>query len=272
MSTARQKKRLGKEQLERVIDLIHSLEERGLDPFLVNVEDVLRIIHEYFPEWEDPEELNLDAEAVNQIASAIELQSEWVKHRSSTLYTDPFLIEEKLRKLAKDEIGAIFLESWHPVVQLEQLSPHTLAEAIKYWQALVPLDERWQRTEGKPLEAGTATRDELLKQQLIAEEEFSQELERFWEELKQQAEGAEKIEYWKFIGADTYEETVKRAYLTSFLVTYGYATLEVNRLEETIHIIPFNAPLLPADNKQAVSLPIPISLTAWENWKKGEKG
>jgi hypothetical protein len=271
VSTTRQKKRLGKEQLERVIDLVRSLEDRGLDPFLVNVDNVLKIIHEYFPEWEDPEELNLDAEAVNQIASAIELQSEWVKHRSSTLYTDPFLIEEKLRRLAKEEVATIFLTSWQPIVQLEQLSPHTIAEAMKYWKSVVPLDERWQRTEGQEIEAGTATREELLKQQIIAEEEFSRELEKFWEELKQSVRGEERIEYWDFIGADTYEETVKRAYLTSFLVTYGYATLEVDRLEETTHIVPFNAPLPPAGTKQAVSLPISITVEAWEHWRKGEE-
>jgi hypothetical protein len=269
VSTTRQKKRLGTEQLERVIDLIRSLEQRGLDPFLIDVDNVLKIIHEYFPEWEKPEELNLDAEAVNQIASAIELQSEWVKHRSSTLYTDPFLVEEKLRRLAKEDIGRIFLQSWHPIVQLEQLSPLTVAEAMKYWQSLVPLEERWQQGAKNELETGKATRGELLKQQIIAEEEFSQELEKFWKELKRRVADAERIEYWHFIGADTYEETVKRAYLVSFLVTYGYATLEVDRLEETIHIIPFNKPLPPAGSKQAASLPIPISIDAWEHWRHG---
>ena len=36
--------------------------------------------------------------------------------------------------------------------------------------------------------------------------------------------------------ADTYEETVQRAFITSFLVTYGYATLEIDQLEEEIFI------------------------------------
>lgn len=272
VSTKTQKKRLGEEHLQRIIDLCRSLEERGLDPFLVDVDNVLAIIHEYFPEWEDPEELNLDAEAINEIASAIRLQSEWIRHRSTSLYTDPFLIEEKLRKIPKDEIGSIFLKSWHPIVELEQISPHSLMEAIKYWQSLVPLDERWLQSQGLQVETGTATRDELLQQQIIAEKEFSQVLEAFWQELKQRAAGKERIEYWDFIGAETYEETVRRAYLTSFLVTYGYATLEVDRLEEIVYIKPYKTPVRTTGNKQAASLPIPISIEDWRNWKEGVKG
>lgn len=267
-----QKKRLGKEQLQRVIDLCRSLGERGLDPFLVDVDNVLAVIREYFPEWKNPEELCLDAEAVHEIASAIKLQSDWVKHRSTSLYTDPFLIEEKLRKLPKEEIGTVFLKSWHPIVELEQISSNSLAEAIRYWQGLVPLDERWKRMEGLQVETGTATREELLEQQLIAEREFSKELESFWQELKQKAVGREKMEYWDFIGADTYEQTVRRAYMTSFLVTYGYATLEVDRLEEVVYIKPYDTPIPTVGNKQAVSIPIPISFGEWKNWKEGRKG
>lgn len=272
VSTKGQKKRVGEEHLQRIIDLCRSLEERGLDPFLVDVDNVLAIIREYFPEWEDPEELTLDAEAINEIASAIRLQSEWIKHRSTSLYTDPFLIEEKLRKIPKEEIGSIFLKSWHPIVELEQISPHSLMEAIKYWQSLVPLDERWPQSQGLQVETGTATRDELLQQQIIAEKEFSQVLEAFWQELKRRAAGKERIEYWDFIGAETYEETVRRAYLTSFLVTYGYATLEVDRLEEIVYIKPYETPVRTMGNKQAASLPIPISIEDWRDWKEGVKG
>ncbi len=272
MSTGKQKKKLGREQLQRIIDICCSIEEKGVDPFLVDVDRVVRTIHEYFPEWDDPEELCLDAEALHQIASAIKLQSDWIKHRSTSLYTDPFLIEEKLRKLPKYEIAAVFLKSWHPLVELEQISPHSLAEAMKYWQSLLPFDERWRKTEAALIETGTASREELLRQKFIAEKEFSKELEAFWLELRQKISDAPKIEYWEFIGAETYEETVRRAYMTSFLVTYGYATLEVDRLEEIVHIKPYETPIPKVGkDRQAVSLPIPISMDDWKKWKEGRK-
>ncbi len=271
MSTRREKKRLGKEQLQRIIDLCRSIEEKGVDPFLVNVDNVLKIIRQYFPDWENPEELCLDAEAVHEIASAIKLQSEWVKHRSTSLYTDPFLIEEKLRKLPREEIAAIFLESWHPIVELEQISPHSLTEAIKYWQSLIPIDERWQKTQGTAAEAGITTREELLRQQIMAEKEFSKDLESLWHELREKTGDAERIEYWDFVGAETYEETVRRAYMASFLTTYGYATLEVDRLEEIVYIKPYATPIPKAGTRQAISIPISISMEDWKDWKEGRR-
>jgi hypothetical protein len=271
LSAIKRKKRLGKEHLQRVIDQCRSVQEKGLDPFLVEVDDIIEIIQTYFPEWDNPDELCLDAEAVHQIASAIKLQSEWVKHRSTSLYTDPFLIEEKLRKLPLEEIEAIFLNSWHPIVELEQVSPKSLADSVKYWQNLAPLQQRWQYSTPSQTEAGATTYEELLEQQVIAEEQFSNELEQFWMELQAKMVDEEKMEYWDFIGASTYEETVKRAYMTSFLVTYGYATLEIDRLEEIVFIKSLKKPSQKVDLKQAVSLPIAVSFNDWSSWKDGVK-
>jgi len=83
MSSRRQRKKLGSEQLQRIIDLCKSVEEKGLDPFLVEVDDILAVVQKYFPDWELPDELCLDAEAIHQLASVIKLQSDWVKHRST---------------------------------------------------------------------------------------------------------------------------------------------------------------------------------------------
>ena len=69
-----------------------------------------------------------------------------------------------------------------------------------------------------------------------------------------------KIRYWDFIGADTYEETVQRAFLTSFLVTYGYATLEIDRLEEEIFIVPYDKPRTQVLTEQSISVPIAVSV------------
>ena len=194
-----------------------------------------------------------------------------MKHRSTSLYTDPFLLEEKIRRLSKEELATLFLEVWHPIVELEQISLHSLAEAIKYWQSLLPISERWLKTGYLEMETGATTREELVKLRILAEKTFLEELEVFWEELKQRVGGEVKIRYWDFVGADTYSETIKRAYMASFLVTYGYATLEVHPLEEEIFIKPFQEPRSMLGKKQMVSIPVSISFEEWTKWKGGKQ-
>lgn len=269
MASKKERTRRGRDELQRVIDMCKSVEERGLDPFLLNIEDIITIIREYFPEWELPEDLCLDAETVHHLASVIKMQSEWVRHRSTSLYTDPFLLEEKTRRLSREQLATIFLKSWHPIVELEQISPHSLTQAIQYWKELLPINERWQKTSYTETEMGFTSRKELINQKILSEQMFSEELEALWRELLQKVDETEKIKYWNFIGSSTFEESVRRAYLTSFLVTYGYATLEINRLEEEIFIKPHKKLVPLAGKKQVVSVPVPINFDDWIKWKEG---
>lgn len=273
MQLKRTRKKLGREKLQGIIEMCKPVEERSLDPFLIGIDEAISVIREYFPEWKLPEDLCLDAETVHHLASVIKLQSEWVKHRSTSLYTDPFLLEEKLTRVSKELIVEIFLKAWHPTVELEQISLHSLAEAIRYWKGLLPLDERWKIISPEKIETGLATREELIKQRILRDKAFSEELENFWQELKKMVEEKkenDKIRYWDFIGAETYEETAHRAFMTSFLVTYGYATLEIHPLEEEKFIKPYEKPVTKIGEKQLVSIPIAITVEDWMEWKRGE--
>ena len=273
MQSKRQRIKLGKEKLQRIIEMCKSVEDRSLDPFLIDVDEIISTVKEYFPEWEIPEDLCLDAETIHRLASVIRLQSEWVKNRSTSLYTDPFLLEEKLARIGKEDIVETFLEAWHPIVELEQISLHSLAEATRYWESLLPLKERWKEFPPAEIETSLATREELIRQRILRDKAFSEELENFWQELKNQIreKGEDgKIQYWDFVGAETYEETVHRAFMTSFLLTYGYATLEIYPLEEEIFVKPYEKPVTKIGKKQLVSIPIAVSSEDWMKWKKGE--
>jgi len=273
MQSKRERERIGREKLQRIIETCKSISGRSLDPFLVDVKENISIAKEYLPEWEIPEDLCLDAETIHQIASVIKLQSEWVRHRSTSLYTDPFLLQEKLARLPKEQVIETFLKAWHPTIELEQISLHSLAEAVRYWEGLLPLKERWKEFSSAETERGLATREELVQQRILREKAFSEELDIFWQQLKEKVKerGAEgKIQYWDFVGAETYEETVDRAFMTSFLITYGYATLEIHPLEEEIFIKPHEKPETKISNKQLISIPIAVAVEDWARWKRGE--
>jgi hypothetical protein len=264
-------KKLSSERLQRVIELCKSVEERGVDPFAVDVNDIIATLHDYFPEWESPEELSLDAEAVQYLASVIQNQGNWVKHRSTSLYMDPFLLEEKIQRLDKEELVTLFKKVWNPIIELEQLSIPSLAEAMKYWNSLAPINERWQKNGPFHVETGATTREELVRLRILAEKTFFEALEAFWTELKQSVSENENINYWDFVGANTYQETLNRAYMTSFLVTYGYATLELHPLEEEIFIKPFPKPRSELADNKMVSVPISLSHEEWTRWKEEKK-
>jgi hypothetical protein len=270
---SKREQKLGREKLQRIIEMCMTIEAHTVDPFMLDVDDIIKVVKEYFPIWEQSEDLNLDSEAIQHLASAIKLQSEWVKHRSTSLYTDPFLLEEKIAQAPREEMVVLFLKAWHPVVELEQISIHSLAESMRYWKTLLPLKERWKEFAVPEVEIGTATRDELIRARILGDKVFSEELENYWQELKEKvkAKGRDgKILYWDFVGAETYEETVQRAFLASFLITYGYATLEIHPLEEEIFIKPFEEPQAKIAAQQSISIPITITFENWQKWKRGE--
>jgi hypothetical protein len=273
VQSKKEQKRFGKEKLQRIIEMCIAIENRSVDPFLLDIDSIIKVVKEYFPQWEEADELNLDSEAIHHLASVIKLQSEWVKHCSTSLYTDPFLLEEKITQTNKEEMLNIFLKAWHPLVELEQLSMNSLAAALRYWDGVLPIKERWPDVNVEEVAMGTTSRDEMVRQRILGDQFFSEELESYWQELKEKIkeEGANgKILYWDFIGADTYEETVERAFLTSFLISYTYATLEIYPLEEEIFIKPLEMPNMEILTQQSISIPIAVTHENWQKWKKGE--
>ena len=274
MPQHKEDKKLGRERLERIVEMCVAIESHQVEPFTLNVDEIIGVIKEYYPHWEHPDELKLDAEVLHHLAKVIKIQSEWVKHRSTALYTDPFLLEEKIRGTSKEGMANVFLGAWSPIVEFEQLSLHNLAQGLLYWDALAPIGDRWKDIDVSAVATGSISREELVKQRVLSDKEFSEELECHWQELKvkvQEKGKNGKISYWDFIGADTYEDTVQRAFLTSFLVTYGYATLEIDRLEETILILAYAPQHTEALTVQSTSVPIAVSFGDWQKLRNGKQ-
>jgi hypothetical protein len=250
-----------KELMLRIIDLCESVSKRGVDPFDVEVKEFFERLRAILPKLRDWDELHLDINAVLGLANVIFHQGEWIKYKSSLLYLDPLLITWKLHALSPKELAEVFVGSWHPVVDMECLTPHGIKEAMDYWTNLPSFGERARldATEVLPEEVAL---QELARLGIISEEEFVAILERVWEELKERADGR-KISYWDFITARTFEETVDRAWLVSFLVSYGYATLEIKPLEEEILLKPLPKPIK-LERVATFSIPIAISRSEWQ--------
>ena len=241
------------------------VERRGANPFEVEIKEILGTLKKYLPHWKDLEDFVLDAEALNMIASIVNLQGNWVKHRSTSLYVDPLLIELKIKMIDEGRLVDMFAKAWHPIVEFEGLSKKRVGEAVDYWNQLLSLEERRVILPAPVDSLGSTSFEELLKLKIVPEKSFNELLQNLWEELKRMVGDRDQISYWDFIQADTYKEMIYRAYMTSFLVTYGYAAMEVNPIEEEAFLIPYEERRETATKTQSVSIPIAID---YETWKR----
>jgi hypothetical protein len=143
-------------------------------------------------------------------------------------------VQLKLKLLDKRDLSECLLKSLHPIAVLDQLSPKALERAFVYWRDLVPLADRFKDEFGKygvvPGQIGYA---DLIELRIFTEEEFDSRLKNLGEELADSAHG-DWIDYRGFIKGKDLNETYSRAYLLSFLVSDGKATIRVDPLTEQI--------------------------------------
>jgi len=258
-----------RELLLRVIDLCESVRRNEVDPFEVRVGEFLRRLRELLPKLRDLQDLYLDLHALVGLTEVILKQEEWVKHRSSLLYLDPLLISLKVQVMSPKELAEVMVRAWHPTVELEVLSLPALSEAKDYWTNLPPLEERRRELEGGGEGAGELPLEELRRMGILGREEFEGLLRKLWEELRERA-GKGGISYWEFISAPTFEETVRRAWLVSFLVSYGYAGMELKPLEDDLLLFPYPSP---QRREEGMSVPISLSKEKWrEKRGRGRRG
>ena len=120
------------EELLRVIELCRQVESSSANPFDVDIAEKIRLLKERLPEWKYLDELLVDSEALLELAQIVKLQDEWLKHRASSLYIDPLLIQLKIKLLAKESLSEAFIKSWYPFVQIDQISPKDLEKTFVY--------------------------------------------------------------------------------------------------------------------------------------------
>lgn len=172
----------------------------------------------------------MDSEAMLELALIVKLQDQWLKSKASALYIDPLLIQLKLKLLPKEALSEAFVKSWHPVAQVDQLSPRGLERAFIYWRELIPVSERFKDQFGTyGIRPGVVDYSDLISLGVFTEEQFESGLLQLHDELLQKSNG-EWVDYREFIGDDSFESRVRRAYQLAFLISEGRALLKTEPL------------------------------------------
>jgi len=237
------------EAVDRIIGLCRQVESGGSDPFSVDVVALLEKLKLLLGEWKTVPQLARDAEAVYRIAMLIKLQEEVVKHRSSLLYTDPLLVELKVLASDPGDLARAFLRAWRPIASLQQLNLEQLRLAYDYWSNL----RRLQLDEYESRMPSSLDLEQLKSMGVLVDEVQSKLLEEMHGELIRRSSGG-RMNYWEFVADRDFANTVKKAVLVSFLVTLGYAELEIEPLENRIWLKPKEAAEIPraAEKKSLV--------------------
>src|SRR3989442_6676681 len=117
--------------------------------------------------------------------------------------------------------------SWHPIVELEQLTLASTKEAKEFWERMLSFFERRKRLHLGPfVSADAADFGELARMRVVEEKAYTRKMQDLWKELKESAKKEERVDYWNFVRGSDFAETIALAQLVSFLVPYGYANLQ----------------------------------------------
>ncbi|MEA1998993.1 MAG: hypothetical protein U9N61_06700 [Euryarchaeota archaeon] len=250
------------DELFRLINFCKTVQKEGTDPFDLDVKKFLETLKQYLNKWKSRDDLLLDAEVISELTKIIELQGKWIRDRSSSFYVDPVLMELKMKMLEPVQLANAFFKSWQPIIAMDRLTPKRLKEGLDYWNALSPFAERGDEF---PLpstsETDTFNHEDLIDLQILSRTEFDDSMK----EVLQDLEDRGRIEYHDFIFDLDFERSVKKAYLTSYLVSEGKAEFEINPLEEEVFIAPRTAK---ANTGEVQSIAISLSYEDWLQWRQ----
>src|SRR5437879_8534419 len=168
--------------------------------------------------------------AITSLARVVGLQSANLRFQSSSLFVDPSMVRQKIRSMSREQLAELLLLSWHPVVELEQLTDASTKEALDYWQQMLSFFERRKRLSAGPFETpGSMNSPELARMRVLEEKAFTKRLEELRIEMKEKAGEDKRIEYWSFVRTGSFPQTVLRAQMVSFIVSYGIDAWERSR-------------------------------------------
>src|SRR3989441_4265570 len=110
------------------------------------------------------------------------------------------MVKEKLDSLSREQLAEFLLLSWHPIVELEQLTLASTKEAKEFWEKMLSFFERRKRLHLGPfITPDAADLGEMARMRVVEEKAYTRKMEDLWKELRNSAERDGRVNYWDFI-------------------------------------------------------------------------
>ena len=201
------------EKLRAIIETCHRILEGRIDPLEISVPDLIASLDRIYPKLKDIVEIELDSEAIKEISSVLEHQATFIERHSRIGELFAQIILDKIKSLSTVKLVEIFRKCWKPILYVEQIGEGDIHRAVEYWRTVTPYSLKIGVQEGAVEEA----------REKLKVERFIEKVEKLWMELSLKG----PVPYEDFIAGKDRAERFERAYIVSYLLTYGYARVKV---------------------------------------------
>ncbi len=229
-----------REELLRIIQLCESIEKSGIDPFTVNVRELLQKLRSILESSKDLETVVLDAETLYRVALVIALQHRWLLEKASNLFVDTQIIATRILAADKRALASCLARSWRPIVSGEQLTKKMFIAGLEYFLSLPPRaghERKLLLGAGEELQID----EEALLDRFRQRDVLESEIMNMHRELLERREEDGGLDYWSFISLEGDGRRVERAYVLAFIVSEGLAEIKRNPITGEVRIYPLES-------------------------------
>ena len=223
------------ERLIKIIEVTKNIYENRIDPFKIDLNKIIEELAQIFPKLKSADEIGLDMEALYNIALLVRERGEWIRSESALLVLGPLFAMLRIKLFNPEELAKIFLESWHPIISLNQITTTRFLSALNYWMSLKKYGGRKIELI-KDIGFSEISFDELRKYGFLSEEGFRKIVMKFRNRIEKLFKRRDRIDYWECVMADSFQRTVENAYALSFLISRGIYFIDIEPLSGKIYV------------------------------------
>jgi len=234
-----------RELLEEVLETLRA----SPDPFKVRVREILDELSALLPRA-GLEEMPLDAEILFRLAEVVKRQGEWIMGEAGAMALGRLFALLKVKLLDNRELALQLLESWRPIVELEQITFTEIMRALDYLSRRRPraliTEEGW--------ELRAISREEMAALGILSERQLGELLSRVRRRLLRLLSARGVVRYGEAIRGDDRYETYLNAYALSHLASLGEFEIVYDPLEDEYYVT------RGTEEGEPVSIVVPLKL------------